>query len=90
MTFDATAAFNTLPDLPPAADVETKTIHPYCRISDLVRAGIAQRQTASSYLNALAAEGLVQKKRVGRENLYINRPLLTLLAAEQQRQAQAR
>ena len=69
---------------------EVLFIHPYCRISDLVKAGIAQRQAASSYLNALAAEGLVQKKRIGRQNLYINRPLLTLLADEQQRRAQAR
>ena len=59
-------------------------LHPYCRVSDVVKAGIAKRQTASLYLNTLVANGLVAKQRVGRENLYINRSLLTLLVSEQQ------
>ena len=59
-------------------------LHPYCRVSDVVKAGIARRQTASLYLNSLATKGLVDKKRLGRENLYVNRSLLTLLVSEQQ------
>ena len=59
-------------------------LHPYCRVSDVVKAGIAQRQTASLYLNSLATKGFVDKKQVGRENLYINSSLLTLLVSEQQ------
>lgn len=59
-------------------------VHPYCRVSDVVTAGIAQRQTASVYLNSLAANGVVDKKRVGRHNLYINSPLLTFLIADAQ------
>ena len=54
-------------------------INPYCRISDLVEAGIAQRQTAALYLKALAAEGFLDEIKAGRENLYINPPLLALL-----------
>ena len=55
-------------------------VHPYCRIGDVVDANIAKRQTAAVYLKALAAEGLLERIRVGRENLYINPSLLALLA----------
>lgn len=55
-------------------------VHPYCRIGDVVRAGIAQRQTAAVYLKALAGEGVLEEVRAGRENLYVNPPLLGLLS----------
>lgn len=55
-------------------------VNPYCRISDLVQANIAKRQTAAVYLKALATEGILQEVKAGRENLYINPPLLELLS----------
>ncbi len=55
-------------------------VHPCCRIGDVVAADIAKRQTAAVYLKALAAEGLLEEIEAGRENLYINPPLLALLA----------
>ena len=55
-------------------------VHPYCRISDVVAADIAKRQTAAVYLKALAAQGVLKQIKAGRENLYINPPLLALLA----------
>jgi Fic family protein len=55
-------------------------VNPYCRIDDLVTAGIANRQTASVYLKALAQLGLLQEMKAGRENLYINPALLALLS----------
>lgn len=54
-------------------------VNPYCRISDLVDAGIAKRQAASVYLKALVDAGLLEEVKAGRENLYINPGLLTLL-----------
>ena len=60
--------------------VELIFVHPYCRISDVVAADIAKRQTAAVYLNALAARGVLNRIKAGRENLYINPPLLALLA----------
>ena len=54
-------------------------VHPYCRIGDVVKADIARRQTAAVYLKALTATGLLEEIRAGRENLYINPPLLALL-----------
>lgn len=54
-------------------------VNPYCRIGDLVKAGIAKRQSASVYLKSLTEHGLLQEMKAGRENLYINPPLLALL-----------
>lgn len=39
---------------------------PYCRITDLVDAGIAQRQAASRYLKALAQLGVLAEHKSGR------------------------
>ena len=55
-------------------------VNPYCRISDVVKADIAKRQTAAVYLKALAAEGILEEIKAGRENLYVNPRLVTLLA----------
>ena len=55
-------------------------VNPYCRISNVVEADIAKRQTAAIYLKALAAEDILEEIKVGRENLYINPPLLALLS----------
>ena len=55
-------------------------VHPYCRIGDLVAAGIAKRQAASVYLKTLAEQGLLQEMKAGRETLYINPALLALLS----------
>jgi Fic family protein len=55
---------------------------PYCRISNLVEAGIAKRQTASEYLARLADIGILTSIQAGREKLFINRALLNVLASE--------
>ncbi|TCK19674.1 Fic family protein [Ancylobacter aquaticus] len=55
-------------------------VNPYCRIGDLVSAGIAKRQAASVYLKTLTERGLLQEMKAGRENLYINPTLLSLLS----------
>ena len=55
-------------------------VNPYCRISDVVEADIVKRQTAAVYLKALAAENVLKEVKAGRENLYINPPLLALLS----------
>lgn len=58
--------------------------NPFCRIGDLVEAGLAKRQTAAVYLKALASEGFVQEVKEGRKNLYLNRPFLAALAKPEQ------
>ena len=52
-------------------------VNPYGRISDLVDAGVAKRKAASVHLKALVENEPL--KEAGRENLYINRALMTLL-----------
>ncbi len=52
---------------------------PYCRIQNVVEAGIAQRQSASVYLKKLVAIGVLEERKAGRERLFINPQLLALL-----------
>ncbi len=55
---------------------------PYCRISDLVDAGIAKRQTASEHLKALVAIGVLHEVKFGREKLFLNTKLRELLTTD--------
>ena len=59
--------------------VELLFRQPYCKIAFLVEAGIAKRQTAAAYLQALEDAGVLISETVGRERLFINPPLLDLL-----------
>jgi Fic family protein len=55
---------------------------PYCRIGDLVDAGIAKRQTASVYLKQLVEIGVLSEAETTKEKLFIHHKLLTLLRTE--------
>lgn len=55
---------------------------PYCRIANLVKAGIAKRQTASVYLKQLVKIGILEEVKVGRQKLYIHLKLLKLLTKD--------
>ena len=55
-------------------------VQPYCRIANLVEAGIAKRQTASEYLKALADIGLLEERSFGREKIFINPAFLRVLS----------
>ena len=59
--------------------VELLFTQPYCRIGNLVDAGIAQRQSASVYLKKLVAIGLIEERAIGREKLFINPKFMRLL-----------
>lgn len=52
---------------------------PYCRISNVVNAGIAKRQTASTYLKKLEEIGLLRSERVGRDQIYVHEAFLEVL-----------
>lgn len=52
---------------------------PYCRIKNLVDAGIAKRQTASEYLKKLAGSGVLKETRFGRGKLFVHPKLMQLL-----------
>lgn len=52
---------------------------PYTKIQSVVDLGLAKRQTASSYLQALAGRGILREQKIGREKYYINDALLVEL-----------
>ena len=52
---------------------------PYCRIGNVVQAGIVGRQAASRYLKSLVSIGVLREESVGREKLFLNTRLLTML-----------
>lgn len=53
--------------------------HPYTRIEFLQNELGVVRQTAAKHLDALSDAGLLEKHSQGRNNYYVNRPLVTLL-----------
>jgi len=55
---------------------------PYCRINNLVDAGIAKRQTASTYLKALAGIGVLREVESGRDKVFIHPKLMELLTRD--------
>lgn len=57
-------------------------VQPYCRIANIVDAGLAKRQTASIHLKQLCEIGVLQELKVGREKLFIHPRLMALLTAE--------
>ncbi len=52
---------------------------PYCKIAFVVEAGIAKRQAASDYLQALADIGVLASEKRGREMVYKNPALIKVL-----------
>lgn len=59
--------------------IELLFVQPYCRIQYLVDAGLAKRQTASTYLAQLVELGVLEELQIGREKLFINRNLMKIL-----------
>lgn len=55
---------------------------PYCRIANLVDAGVAKRQTASLYLSLLVDQGTLEERKAGREKLFVNTRLMRLLTSD--------
>jgi Fic family protein len=57
-------------------------VQPYCRIENVVDAGIAKRQTASTYLHKLQSIGVLDQKQIGLNKLFLNTRFLKLLTQE--------
>lgn len=56
--------------------------HPYTKIDFIQRDLKVSRITATKYLDALASDGLLAKRKLGRSNYYINAPLFQVLTGE--------
>jgi Fic family protein len=63
--------------------VELLFRQPYCRIGNLVDAGIAKRQTASVYLKQLCEIGVLREVKSGRENIFVHPKYIELLTGEE-------
>lgn len=65
--------------------VDMLFVQRYCRIHNLVEAGIAKRQTVSVCLKQLAELGMLREEteRAGREKVFIHTNLLRLLMSEE-------
>jgi len=63
--------------------VEVLFKQPYCRIGNLVDAGIAKRQTASVYLKQLCDVGVLKEVKSGRETLFVHPKYIELLTGEE-------
>jgi Fic family protein len=63
--------------------VELLFKQPYCRIGNLVDAGIAKRQTASVYLKQLCEIGILKEVKSGRENIFVHPKYIELLTGEE-------
>ncbi|MDX1403779.1 MAG: Fic family protein [Woeseiaceae bacterium] len=62
--------------------VEALFKQPYCRINNLVTAGIAKRQTASVYLKQLCEIGVLNEFKSGRDTLFVHPKYVDLLTGE--------
>jgi Fic family protein len=63
--------------------VEALFKQPYCRINNLVAAGVAKRQTASVYLKQLCDIGVLKEIKSGRETLFVHPKYIELLTGEE-------
>lgn len=66
----------------PAMLVDVIFEQPYCRIVNVVEAGISERQAASRYLKALATIGVLREQAVGREKLFVHPKLMAVLTRD--------
>ncbi len=81
---DHTADFvrDQLPSIYSRELVDLTFVQPYCRISNLVHANIAKRQTASVYLKQLGGIGVLKEVKAGREKFFIHPKLMRLLTQD--------
>jgi Fic family protein len=54
--------------------------HPYTKVEFVQNDLGVSRLTATRYLDALARDGLLEKRKIGRTNYYVNQPLYRLLS----------
>jgi len=67
--------------------VEQLFVQPYCRIGNLVKAGVGHRETVSKYLKTLCDIGVLEEQKVGREKLFVNPRFLKLLTKDSNKYA---
>jgi len=81
---DHTSEFvrNKLPKIYTRELVDVIFEQPYCRISDIVKKGVAKRQAASRYLKNLVDVGVLNEISAGKEKIFIHPKLMRLLSRD--------
>jgi Fic family protein len=62
--------------------IDAVFLQPYCRIENLVEAGVAKRQTASVYLKELVAAEVLEERKAGRDKIFVHSRFLRLLTRD--------
>jgi len=70
------------PNLYSAELADAIFIQPYCRIGNLVEAGIAKRETASKYLKQLCDIGVLKEIKAGRDKLFVHPKFIKVLTQD--------
>jgi Fic family protein len=80
----ATAEYirTTLPAIYSREIIDLIFMQPYSRISNVVDAGLAKRQTASIYLKQLSDAHVLAEIKSGREKLFVHPALIHLLTTD--------
>ena len=60
--------------------VETLFVNPYCKTEFVVKGVGVERKAAARYLHKLAEKGILELYKVGKENIFINKGLMDILA----------
>lgn len=58
--------------------------HPYTKVQFVMEQVGISRITATKYLNELSEHGFVHKQKIGRNNYYINKPLVELIIKQEE------
>ena len=77
---DTTTARVREAGISPAAELaELLFVQPYVRITDVIDAGLAKRQTASMWLSQLVGAGILEEQKAGRSKVFLNTAALEVL-----------
>ena len=77
---DTTTARVREAGISPAAELaELLFVQPYVRITDVIDAGLAKRQTASMWLSQLVEAGILEEQKAGRSKVFLNTAALEVL-----------
>jgi Fic family protein len=79
---DTTAYVRSAAPKLPHAVVELIFTHPYVRIGNVVENGIVGREAAGKYLKELAALGVLEEEKVGRDKIFLHRKYLDVLFSD--------
>ncbi|MFT5275619.1 MAG: Fic family protein [Saprospiraceae bacterium] len=74
---------STLPKIYSQELLNNLFFHPYTKVQFVIEQVGVSRVTATKYLDLLAEHNFVEKRKMGRDNYYINQPLVALILKQE-------